>query len=139
MKIKFVSNISLMFILALLGGASHAAENAFGSLPTIVSNNVAQSSGGFAGEPINQSVHPLLQNPISSNIIIGIMVSPSQKTAFIRTASGDDFFVKVGDKLGNANGSITDISHEDGIEVTEDDKVVYLAVRNRSGVNEDEE
>jgi len=137
MKIKFASNIFLMFILALLGGVSQAAENAFGSLPTIVNNNSAQSSGGFTGDPIDQSVHPLLQNSISSNIIIGIMISPSQKTAFIRTASGDDYFVKVGDKLGNANGSITEISHET-IEVTEDGKVVYLPVRNRSGVNEDE-
>jgi len=46
--------------------------------------------------------------------------------------------VKVGDKLGNANGSITDINHE-AIVVTEDGKVVYLAVRNRSEVNDDEE
>ena len=138
MKIKFASNLSLMFILASLVSVSHAAENAFGSLPTIVNNNSAQSSGGFASDPIDQSVHPLLQNSITSNIIIGIMISPKEKTAFIRTASGDDYFVKVGDKLGNANGSITDISHE-AIEVTEDGEVVYLVVRNRSGVNEDEE
>jgi|TARA_B100000795_G_scaffold97567_1_gene71580 type IV pilus assembly protein PilP len=138
MKIKFAGNIFLMFILVLLGGVSHAAENAFGSLPTIVNNNSAQSSGGFSSDPIDQSVHPLLQNSITSNTIIGIMISPSQKTAFIRTASGDDYFVKVGDKLGNANGSITDINHE-AIVVTEDGKVVYLAVRNRSEVNDDEE
>ena len=138
MKIKFAINISLIFILASLGGVLHAAENAFGSLPTIVNNNSAQTSGGFLSDPIDQSVHPLLQNSITSNIIIGIMISPSQKTAFIRTAIGDDYFVKVGDKLGNANGSITDISHE-AIEVTEDGEVVYLVVRNRSGVNEDEE
>jgi len=138
MKIKFASCLTLIFILAPLGSISHAAENAFGSLPTIVNNNSAQSSGGFSSDQIDQSVHPLLQNSITSNIIIGIMISPAQKTAFIRTASGDDYFVKVGDKLGNANGSITDISHE-AIEVTEDGKVVYLVVRNRSGVNEDEE
>jgi len=138
MKIKFASNLSLMFILASLGSISHAAENAFGSLPVIVNNNSAQSSGGFLSDSVDKNVHPLLQNSITSNIIIGIMISPSQKTAFIRTASGDDYFVKVGDKLGNANGSITDISHE-AIEVTEDGKVVYLAVRNRSGVNEDAE
>jgi len=79
MKIKFAGNIFLMFILVLLGGVSHAAENAFGSLPTIVNNNSAQSSGGFSSDPIDQSVHPLLQNSITSNTIIGIMISPSQK------------------------------------------------------------
>jgi len=138
MKIKLASNLSLMLILASLVSVSHAAENAFGSLPVIVTNSSAQSSGGFSSDPIDQSAHPLVQNSISSNIIIGIMISPSQKTAFIRTASGDDYFVKVGDKLGNANGSITDISHE-AIEVTENGEVLYLIVRNRSGVNEDEE
>ena len=59
------------------------------------------------------------------------MISPSMKTAFIRTLTGDEYFVRIGDKLGNANGSITGINYE-GIEVTEDSNVTSLAVRNRS-------
>ena len=131
MKTKFASNLSLMFILASLGSFSHAAENAFGSLPTLDTN----SSGGFVSDPIDQNAHPLLQNTIASNIIIGTMISPSNKTAFIRTASGDDYFVRIGDKLGNKNGVITGVNHL-GIEVTEEGKVVSLAVRNRSVSNE---
>ena len=131
MKIKFASSLSLMFILAVLGSILHAAENAFGSLPTLDTN----SSGGFVSDSIDQNAHPLLQNTIASNIIIGTMISPSNKTAFIRTASGDDYFVRIGDKLGNANGVITGINHL-GIEVTEEGKVVSLAVRNRSVSNE---
>jgi type IV pilus assembly protein PilP len=46
--------------------------------------------------------------------------------------------VRIGDKLGNANGSITGINYE-GIEVTEDSKVISLSVRNRSVANENAE
>jgi Tfp pilus assembly protein PilP len=133
MKTKFLSILSIMLFIPSLVSISYAAENAFGSLP-VVNNNSSQSSASYSSEPIDQSVHPLLQNEIKSNTVIGIMISPSIKTAYIRTASGDDYFVRVGDKLGNANGSITDITYE-GIEVTEDSKVVSLPVRNRSTSN----
>ncbi len=136
MKTKFVNIISLMFFLTSLTSVSYAAENAFGSLPS--ANVSPQSSGGYSSEQIDLSVHPLLQNEIISNTIIGIMISPSLKSAYIRTANGDDYFVRVGDKLGNANGTITEITYE-GIEVTEDSKVVSLAVRNRSVSNENSE
>ena len=137
MKTKSVSILSLLLLLASLVSVTYAADNAFGSLPS-TNNNSSQPTNSFSSEPIDQSVHPLLQNAITSNTIIGIMISSSFKTAFIRTASGDDYFVRIGDKLGNANGSITGINYE-GIEVTEDSKVISLSVRNRSVANENAE
>ena len=134
MKTKFVSILSLI-LLASLASVSNAADNAFGSLPS--TNNTSQASS-LSIDPIDQSLHPLVQNIIRSNTIIGIMISPSMKTAFIRTLTGDEYFVTIGDKLGNANGTITGISY-DGIEVTEDSKVTSLPVRNRSVSNEKSE
>ena len=135
MKTKFVSILSLL-LLASLASVSYAAENAFGALP-LTNNNSSQASS-LSSDPIDQSLHPLVQNTIRSNTIIGIMISPSMKTAFIRTLTGDEYFVGIGDKLGNANGTITGINYE-GIEVTEDSNVTSLAVRNRSVSNDESE
>ena len=132
MKTKFVSILSLL-LLASSASVSYAAENAFGSLPS--TNNNSSQVSSLSSDPIDQSLHPLVQNTIRSNTIIGIMISPSMKTAFIRTLTGDEYFVRIGDKLGNANGTITGINYE-GIEVTEDSNVTSLAVRNRSVSNE---
>ena len=59
------------------------------------------------------------------------MISPSMKIAYIQTISGEEYFVRVGDKLGNSNGSISDIN-PNGIEVEEDSEFISLPVRNRS-------
>ena len=136
MKTKCVSILSLILLLASLASVSYAAENAFGSLPS--TNNNSSQASSLSSDPIDQSLHPLVQNTIRSNTIIGIMISPSMKTAFIRTLTGDEYFVSIGDKLGNANGTITDINYE-GIEVTEDSNVTSLAVRNRSISNDESE
>ena len=137
MKTKFVSVLSLILLLGSLASVSYAAENAFGSLPTI-NNNSSQAVSLISGETVDQDLHPLVQNAIRSNTIIGIMISPSVTTAFIRTLTGDEYFVSIGDKLGNANGIITGINYE-GIEVTEDSLVTSLPVRNRSVSNENSE
>ena len=137
MKTKFVSILSLILLLASLASVSYAAENAFGALPS-TNNNSSQATSLISGEPIDQGLHPLVQNTIRSNTIIGIMISPSMKSAFIRTLTGDEYFVGIGDKLGNANGTITGINYE-GIEVTEDSNVTSLAVRNRSISNDESE
>ena len=136
MKTKFVSILSLLLLLASLASISNAAENAFGSLPS--TNNNSSQASSLSSNPIDQSLHPLIQNTIRSNTIIGIMISPSMKTAFIRTLTGDEYFVSIGDKLGNANGTITGINYE-AVEVTEASKVTSLPVRNRSISNDESE
>ena len=136
MKTKFVSILSLILLLASLASVSYAAENAFGSLPS--TNNNSSQASSLSSDPIDQSLHPLVQNTIRSNTIIGIMISPSMKTAFIRTLTGDEYFVRIGDKLGNENGTITGINYE-AVEVTEASKVTSLPVRNRSISNDESE
>ncbi|MDB9938374.1 pilus assembly protein PilP [Candidatus Thioglobus sp.] len=136
MKTKFVSILSLILLLASLSSVSYAAENAFGSLPS--TNNNSSQASSLSSDPIDQSLHPLVQNTIRSNTIIGIMISPSMKTAFIRTLTGDEYFVSIGDKLGNENGTITGINYE-AVEVTEASKVTSLPVRNRSISNDESE
>jgi type IV pilus assembly protein PilP len=124
-----------MFVPAFLMGSALADDNAFGSL---ISDNVDNSSVSIPfeqGQVIDMTLHPLIRNATASNTLMGVMISPQIKIALIRTQSGDNYFVRIGDKLGNAEGVITAIK-SDGIEVTEDSEVISLDVRNRSVSNE---
>jgi hypothetical protein len=124
-----------MFVPAFLMGSALADDNAFGSL---ISDNVDNSSVSIPfeqGQVIDMTLHPLIRNATASNTLMAVMISPELKIALIRTQSGDNYFVRIGDKLGNAEGVITAIK-SDGIEVTEDSEVISLDVRNRSVSNE---
>ena len=66
---------------------------------------------------------------------MGVVISKTVKIALIRANNGEEYFIRVGDLLGNAEGTITDINGI-GVEVTEENKVVSLPVRNRSASNE---
>jgi Tfp pilus assembly protein PilP len=66
---------------------------------------------------------------------MALITSKKSNIAMIRAKNGEEFFIRVNDTLGNADGKITSINKR-GIEVTEKDKVVSLLVRNR-GVNND--
>ena len=135
MKSKFSVFLTWMFVPAFLMGSALADDNAFGSL---ISDNVDNSSVSIPfeqGQVIDMTLHPLIRNAIASNTLMAVMISPELKIALIRTQSGDNYFVRIGDKLGNAEGVITAIK-SDGIEVTEDTEVISLDVRNRSVSNE---
>ena len=135
MKSKFSVFLSWMFVSAFLVGPASAAENAFGSL---ISDNVDSSSVSMPfeqGQVIDMTLHPLIRNATASNTLMGVIISPEIKIALIRTQSGDNYFVRIGDKLGNAEGKITAIK-PDGIEVTEESEIISVDVRNRSVLNE---
>ena len=89
-------------------------------------------------EVIDKSLHPLVQNPVNSYILMGVVISKSVKIALIRANNGDEYFIRVGDLLGNADGTITEIN-EIGIKVTEENEVVELLVRNRGASHESAE
>tara|TARA_B100001964_G_scaffold158353_1_gene173899 strand:- start:295 stop:672 length:378 start_codon:yes stop_codon:yes gene_type:complete len=113
---------------------SVADDNAFGSLITNTDTTVPAADAP-AAEVIDKSLHPLLQHPVKSYILMGVVISKTVKIALIRANNGEEYFIRVGDLLGNAEGTITDINGS-GIEVSEENKIVSLAVRNRSASNE---
>ena len=132
MKSKFTTIFTLVLFSTCLIGTSSAAGNAFGSL---ISENNDNSMVSNQSEPIDQTLHPLIQNTIASNSLVAVMVSQNLKIGLIRTLNGDKYFIRIGDKLGNSSGTITSIK-ADVIEITEEGKVVSLVVRNRSVTNE---
>jgi len=135
MKIKFSLIISLLLFLTSLTGISIADDNAFGSLVT-PKDQTTTATYAPSPETVDKTLHPLLQNAVGSNTLMAIMISPSMKIGLIRTTSGDEYFVRVGDLIGNSEGKITNITSS-GIEVTEKEEVISLIVRNRSVANDE--
>ena len=135
MKIKFSLIISLLVFLTSLTGISIADDNAFGSLVT-PKDQTTTATYAPSPETVDKTLHPLLQNAVGSNTLMAIMISPSMKIGLIRTTSGDEYFVRVGDLIGNSEGKITNITSS-GIEVTEKEEVISLIVRNRSVANDE--
>ena len=138
MTIKFTKTLFFIIIFASFSSGSFSADNAFGSL---ISTNTGSSGTDFVPssiEAVDQELHPLVRRPVASNTLIGVMISPSLKIAYIRTYDGEEYFIGIGDLLGNADGSITNID-TDGLEVTEAEEIISLPVRNRSVSNENEE
>ena len=135
MKIKLV--LFAFWMMLSIVGTSVADDNAFGSLITNTETTVSAIDAP-APDVIDKSVHPLLQHPVKSYILMGVVISKTVKIALIRANNGEEYFVREGDLLGNAEGTITDINGI-GVEVTEENKVVSLPVRNRSASNESAE
>ena len=137
MKIKPVLFLLWTMLSIPIVSTSVADDNAFGSLITNTETTVSAIDAP-AAEVIDKSLHPLLQHPVKSYILMGVVISKTVKIALIRANNGEEYFIRVGDLLGDAEGTITDINGI-GIEVTEENKVVSLAVRNRSASHESAE
>ena len=134
MKIKLVLFVLWMMLSISIVSNSVADDNAFGSLITNTDTAVPAIDAP-AAEVIDKSLHPLLQHPVKSYILMGVVISETVKIGLIRANNGEEYFIRVGDLLGSDEGTITDINGS-GIEVSEENKIVSLAVRNRSASNE---
>jgi hypothetical protein len=72
-----------------------------------------------------------MANP-QSYMITGVIVSNSIKAAMIRTDFRENYVVKVGDRLGNQGGVITDIDM-DGIVLKQPNGKIRIYVQSQSG------
>ena len=81
-------------------------------------------------------VHPLLRKSVLSYALVGVIISPKKKMALIVTV-GKEYFVYVGDELGNSEGRITEINKY-GLVVKQNNKSVSLKVRKSKVVAKDE-
>lgn len=92
----------------------------------------AQDAGGNPNAPqlSNPDAPPLLRDPIYFYKLAGIIVSPTDSIALIRAKNKVDYFVKVGDAVGNEGGKISAIS-TDGITLDVNGKLMDLTVSNR--------
>ncbi len=131
MKNKLFIIILSVFLSTAVTVVANESRNPF--------EDITSGSGGgvnaYPNGEVLEGVHPLKKYPVNNYILMALIASKKGDIAMVKIKNGEDFFVRVNDALGNANGKITGINRR-GIEVSEKDKVVSLLVRNRSVSND---
>lgn len=92
----------------------------------------ARSSSGMIEGGRDPRVSPLVMANPQSYVITGVIVSTSTKAAMIRTDFRENYVVRVGDRLGNQGGVITDIDM-DGIVLKQPNGKIRIYVQSQSG------
>lgn len=129
------------FILTTASTFPFAGEE----LPVNPFTPILTESGGEGGADVydaekasKEYTHPLQKFPVKEYTLMGIIASENGDVAMIRSVEGQEYFIHVGDLIGSNGGYVSNINGR-GIEVKEKDRVVFLAVRNRSIFNDDEQ
>ena len=92
----------------------------------------ARSSNGMIEGGRDPRISPLVMASPQSYMITGVIVSNSVKAAMVRTDFRENYVVKVGDRLGNQGGVITDIDM-DGIVIKQASGKIRIYVQSQSG------
>jgi Tfp pilus assembly protein PilP len=127
MNNKLIFIVIGAFLSITLAGIANENRNPFEDLES-------SSGGGFDAYPDGDAIegaHPLQKHPVENYTLMALITSKKGDIAMVRAENGEEFFVRINDLLGNADGKITDINAR-GIEVSEKNKIVSLLVRNRS-------
>jgi type IV pilus assembly protein PilP len=129
MKSKLIFTFIGVMLSITLASVADEGANPFNPIFSSTLGGATDAPTGTEGK------HPLQQYPVKNYILMGVIASGNANIALIRARNGEEYFVRVGNLLGNAEGKITEINGV-GIEVSEKDRVVSLMVRNRSMNNE---
>ncbi|QWD61788.1 type II secretion system protein M [Polynucleobacter sp. MWH-UH25E] len=92
----------------------------------------SKASSGMIEGGRDPRYSPLVMADPQSYIIMGVVVSNSVKAAMIRTDFRESFVVKVGDRLGNQGGIISDIDL-DGVILRQPNGKVRLFLQSQPG------
>ena len=92
----------------------------------------SKSSSGMIEGGRDPRYSPLIMADPQSYVIMGVVVSNSVKAAMIRTDFRESYVVKVGDRLGNQGGIITDIDM-DGIILRQPSGRIRLFLQSQAG------
>lgn len=85
----------------------------------------------------NLSSNPLTSSKLSGYKIIGTITSNKIKVATIKSLSGVDYTIKIGERLGSEGGRVKDITHK-GVKVSNSKNSSFLPVSNKIEVNVEE-
>ena len=125
------------------GGAARE-DRVFGSAPatpgaapaktprTVDRDPFSRGSSGMIEGGRDPRQSPLLMALPESYVITGVIVSPGVKAAMIRTDFRENYVVKIGDRLGNQGGIITDIDM-DGIVLKQGNGRLRLYLQSQYG------
>lgn len=124
---KKLNNIALLAVIALFSVTAIAADRDPFMPYTWSSPSGAEGTKVAGNAP---SANPLVDKPLSSYKVIGVVVSPSDALAVIKSRDRREYFAYIGDPVGMEGGVISAINIE-GITIDMSGKVVPLKVSNR--------
>jgi len=128
-NMKFGEFVAIGMVVSLgLGGVATQAANPFNP---ILSGATGGATDAYIEGSEGQLKHPLQQYAVTKYSLIATLSSAKGEIALIRANNGEEYFVRVNDLLGDADGKISKI-HGNGLEVSEKDQIIVLSVRNRS-------
>lgn len=122
---KKLIKITLFVAVIALSSANAAERDPF--LPYTWSGPAGKDA---ANSDTSKDVNPLVRKSLSSYKVIGVVVSPNDALAVLKTRDRGEYFVYVGDPIGSEGGIIETINSE-GITVDIGGKIVSLKVSNR--------
>ncbi len=128
LRTHFTALIVMTIIAMLVADAAQAADRDpflpyTWSAPT--GGNETTPGGGKI-----PSTNPLIDKPISSYKVIGVVISPTDAMAVMKARDKHEYFAYIGDPIGSEGGIIETINTE-GITIGVGGKIVPLKVSNR--------
>ena len=105
-------NFKIIFLLITVSSIAYA-EDPFSrsfSSPTSSSSAVDMNLGSGSNE--NDGIHPMVRYDVSKYYIKGVITSESGSLAIVSLPGDKDYFLFLGDPLGNDLHTITNISQD---------------------------
>ncbi len=99
-------------------------------------------SAPSGGEPVVSSNkggeinNPLTDKPISAYTVVGVVVSPSEAIAVLKSRDKREYFAYIGDKIGIEGGIVSTIDTE-GVTIDLGGKIIPMKISNRFEVQND--
>ena len=91
----------------------------------------SRSSSGMIEGGRDPRISPLIMADPQSYVITGVLVSTKEKAAMIRTDFRENFIVRIGDRLGNQGGRISEIDQY-GIVIRQNSEQIRLYLQTQS-------
>jgi hypothetical protein len=105
-------NFKIIFLLIMVSSIAYA-EDPFSrsfSSPTSSSSTVDMNLGSSSNE--NDGIHPMVRYDVSKYYIKGVITSESGSLAIVSLPGDKDYFLFLGDPLGNDLHTIKNISQD---------------------------
>ncbi len=125
---KKLSKTILLALITASGIAVAADRDPF--LPYTWSTPAATTDTNSANINTDSKISPLIDKPLSAYTVIGVVVSPNDALAVLKSRDKREYFAYIGDPVGSEGGVLETINTE-GISVDMGGKIVTLKVSNR--------
>ena len=132
-----MNKLNKSLIIAVLSTFAHVtqAEERDPFLPYTWSAPAATDANGDKDATTSS---PLIDKPLSAYTVIGVVVSPTDALAVLKSRDKHEYFAYIGDPVGSEGGVVETINTE-GITVDIGGKILPLKVSNRFEIQDEKQ